>query len=128
MADKPNGRTSAARPATIDTPVALVTCWAKSPVAQQAMTAFNLLGKGAMPVNVRVQPESHAQLREMADCARTTMADVLAEAIDELYRKRFIEKCDLAYSRLRAEPEAWQEMLRERQEWDRTLKDGLEDA
>ena len=45
MADKPNRRTSTTWPATIGAPVALVTCWAELPVAQQAMIAFNWLGK-----------------------------------------------------------------------------------
>lgn len=32
-----------------------------------------------------------------------------------------------AYARLREDPEAWAEVLRERAEWDCTLMDGLED-
>jgi len=81
-----------------------------------------------MPANVRIQPDTYAKLRELADDAGASMPEVLADAIDELYRKRFLDECNRAYARLKADPKAWQEELRERQAWERTLSDGLEDA
>jgi hypothetical protein len=81
-----------------------------------------------MAANVRIQPESYAKLRELAERESSTMPKVLAEAIDELYRKRFFEDCDRAYSRLKADPKAWKDELADRAAWDQTLGDGLEDA
>ena len=81
-----------------------------------------------MPSNVRIQPETYSKLRELADDAGVTMPEVLAEAIDELYRKRFLDACNRAYGRLKADPKAWSEELKERRAWERTLSDGLEDA
>jgi hypothetical protein len=81
-----------------------------------------------MPANVRIQPESYAKLRQLAKETGVSMPDVLAEAIDELYRKRFLEDCNRAYARLKADPKAWQQELEERRAWDVTLGDGLEDA
>ena len=81
-----------------------------------------------MAANVRIQPESYSKLRELADEAGVTMPEILAEAIDELYRKRFLDECNRAYKRLKADPKAWKQELAERKAWERTLSDGLEDA
>jgi hypothetical protein len=80
-----------------------------------------------MAANVRIQPDTYAKLRSLAKDAGVTMPEVLAEAVNELFRKRFIEECNAAYARLRADPKAWKEELEERALWDRTLADGLED-
>ena len=80
-----------------------------------------------MPANVRIQPETYAKLRQLADEAGVSMPEVLDEAIDELYRKRFLDECNHAYGRLKADPKAWKEELLERKAWERTLRDGLED-
>jgi Ribbon-helix-helix protein, copG family len=81
-----------------------------------------------MPANVRIQPETYAKLRELADEAGVTMPEVLAEAIDELYRQRFLDECNRAYGRLKANPRAWKAELEERKAWEPALGDGLEDA
>jgi mRNA interferase MazF len=81
-----------------------------------------------MAANVRIQPETYSKLRELADGAGATMPEVLAEAIDELYRKRFLDECNRAYGRLKSDPKAWKQELEERKAWDKTLSDGLEDA
>jgi len=81
-----------------------------------------------MPANVRIQPDSYTKLRALADGSGVTMPEVLAEAIDELYRKRFLDECNQAYGRLKADPKAWKQELAERQAWERTLNDGLRDA
>jgi hypothetical protein len=80
-----------------------------------------------MATNVRIQPKTYAKLRQLAQQAGATMPEVLADAIDQLYRKRFIDECNRAYARLRANPKAWKEELEERKAWDVTLADGLED-
>jgi len=81
-----------------------------------------------MATNVRIQPASYARLRQLAQSAGVPMPQVLAQAIDELYRKRFLEECNRAYARLRSDPKAWKEELEERRLWDNTLGDGLEDC
>lgn len=81
-----------------------------------------------MPANVRIQPETYAKLRAIASETGITMPEVLAEAIEDLYRKRFLDECNRAYARLKADPKAWKQELADRKAWDRTLNDGLEDA
>jgi predicted transcriptional regulator len=80
-----------------------------------------------MTTNVRIQRESHAKLRQLAREAGVSMPEILEQAIDDLYRKKFLEECNRAYARLRADPKAWAEELAERKLWDATLADGLED-
>lgn len=79
-----------------------------------------------MATNVRIQPASYTKLKQLARTSGVPMPQILAEAIDELYRKRFLEECNRAYARLRADPKAWKEELEERRLWDNTLADGLE--
>ena len=81
-----------------------------------------------MSANVRIQPETYAKLRQLASEQGATMPQVLEEAIDELFRKRFLDDCNRAYARLKAGPQKWEQELKERQLWDTTLSDGLEDA
>jgi len=80
-----------------------------------------------MPANVRIQPDSYAKLRQLAKEAGVTMPEVLADAIDELYRKRFLDDCNRAYAALKKDPKAWEQELQERRAWEQTLSDGLED-
>ena len=81
-----------------------------------------------MSANVRIQPESYAKLRQLASEQGVTMPEVLAEAIDELFRKRFFDDCNRAYAKLKSDPIAWEEELKERKAWESTLGDGLEDG
>ncbi len=81
-----------------------------------------------MPANVRIQPDSYAKLRQLAQQAGATMPEVLADAIDQLYRQRFLDECNRGYARLKQDPKAWAAELEQRRAWDTTLGDGLEDA
>lgn len=81
-----------------------------------------------MATNVRIQPESYDQLRELANQSKSSLPEVLAEAISELYRKRFLDDCNQAYARLKSDPKAWAEELKERALWDTTVGDGLENS
>ncbi len=81
-----------------------------------------------MSANVRIAPETYGKLKALASETGATMPQVLAEAIDELYRKRFLDACNAAYSRLKRDKKAWQRELKERAAWEATLADGLEDS
>ena len=81
-----------------------------------------------MRSHVRIRPESHAMLRQLAQDAGATMTDVLTVAIEVPYRRRFLEKCNTAYSRLKSDPNAWKKVLAERRAWEATLGDGLDNA
>lgn len=76
---------------------------------------------------VRIKPETHRRLQQLARDSKRSLPDVLDEAISEYERKKFLEGVREDYARLRADPEAWREELEERALWDVTLMDGLED-
>ena len=81
-----------------------------------------------MPANVRIQADTYSKLRRLADEAGVSMPEVLDKAVEELYRKRFLDECNRAYSRLKANPKAWERELKERKAWESTAGDGLGDA
>jgi predicted CopG family antitoxin len=76
---------------------------------------------------VSVASETYEKLAYLAEKDGASISEVLARAIDNLYRKRFLEDMNADYARLRADAEAWKEELEERALWDNTLNDGLED-
>jgi hypothetical protein len=78
-------------------------------------------------INVRVRPENYQWLREMAEQRGVAMPVILSEAIEQHYRKWLLQGLNDDYARLRADPKAWAEELKERELWDQTLADGLED-
>jgi hypothetical protein len=77
---------------------------------------------------VRIRPETHAKLKELAGHAGESMPDTLDKAIDAYYRERFLEATNRAYAALKANPKAWAEELAERRALEGTLADGLEEA
>ncbi|MBM4406522.1 MAG: toxin-antitoxin system protein [Chloroflexi bacterium] len=74
---------------------------------------------------VRLNKESYAKLRQLSKKSGESLQEVLAKAIDHLERKRFLEQANADFARLREDPKAWEEELRERRVWDVTLMDGL---
>jgi predicted DNA-binding protein len=76
--------------------------------------------------NIRISPHAKAALREMAKKEGKPMQTLLDEAIEHYQRERFMEEANAAYARLKSDPEAWREELEERQAWDPTASDGLE--
>lgn len=55
------------------------------------------------------------------------MKVVLDRAIEEYRRKRFLKAANNAYAALRSNEQAWQEEQAERNAWDATLSDDIED-
>ena len=76
---------------------------------------------------VRISERTHRTLKELARTSGQPMQTILENVIEEERRRRFFDEADIAYARLRADPEAWAEELEERALWDNTLMDGLED-
>lgn len=76
---------------------------------------------------VRVNPETHAALHELAKDLHLSLQEVLGQAVEQYRRRTLLEQANVAYAALRADPQAWQEELAERALWDTTLLDGLDD-
>lgn len=78
-------------------------------------------------LTVRIDVRSHQTLSELAAQTGETMQALLARAIEDYRRKKFLEELNASYAALRSDPVAWQEELEERKLWENTLMDGLED-
>jgi hypothetical protein len=80
-----------------------------------------------MSAQIEVATETLAQLRHLAELTGESVEDLVAKAIEARFRKVFLEECNQAYSRLRTAAAAWQKELAERNEWESTLGDELEE-
>jgi hypothetical protein len=56
------------------------------------------------------------------------MTEVLALAVEQYRRSMFMKAFSEGYARLRSDPVAWASELAERELWETTNSDGLEDA
>ena len=79
-------------------------------------------------LNVRISEASHQALRQLAEGEGESMQSILAKALEEYRRKRFLEETNAAFEALRADRKAWAEEQTEREAWDNTLQDGLEES
>ncbi|KKM08983.1 hypothetical protein SY88_21275 [Clostridiales bacterium PH28_bin88] len=76
---------------------------------------------------VRISDSTLKVLRELSNNIGEPMQAILDKAIEDFRRKLFLEEANKAYLRLRNDTEKWNEELKERQEWDTALLDGLEE-
>ncbi len=83
-------------------------------------------GGAAATTSVRIAASTHARLRALADQLGQSLGTTLDEAVKCYERDLFFRTLDAQYAALRADETAWQEYLREQEEWDVTLGDGLE--
>lgn len=77
---------------------------------------------------VRIHPHTHAKLRQLADEVGESMPEVLERAVDAYARQRFLELLNEDFAALRGDVTAWREETAEREAWEATLRDGLEEA
>lgn len=73
-----------------------------------------------------ISEASHQLLKKLAEHTGQNMTDVLAKALDTYRRQVFFEQLNAGYAELRADPKAWAEQMAERDDWDATLQDGLD--
>lgn len=77
---------------------------------------------------VRINPKTYIMLRHLAEQSGEPMQSILGKAIELYRRESFLQKANLAFADLRKDPQAWEEELKERQDWDLTLSDDLKDS
>jgi len=76
---------------------------------------------------VRVTQDTHTLLRAISKQTGETMQSILEEVVRERHKALFWEATDAAFASLKADKEAWNDMVSERKDWDETLSDGMED-
>lgn len=78
-------------------------------------------------VTVRRHQHTHQSLRAIATRTGRTMPEVLDQAVEQLRRQSLLEGMTEDFAALRKSSRAWQEELAEREAWDGTLGDDLEE-
>ena len=74
---------------------------------------------------VRINPTAHIILRHIAKQSGESMQSTLTKAVELYRRKNFLQMANEAFAAIRKNPKAWQEELKEREDWDMTLLDDI---
>lgn len=77
---------------------------------------------------IRIREHTRQVLRDLAAQENISMQAVLDAAIEAYRRQRFLQAVNQAYGALKQDPQSWRQLEHERQEWDATLNDGLQEA
>ena len=74
---------------------------------------------------IRIPRETHDRLKALAAESGEQIAEIVTRAVQEEARRRFMQRFNDAYARLKADPAAWAAYKADLTEWDATLADGL---
>jgi hypothetical protein len=77
---------------------------------------------------IRVAAQTRDLLQELAQRSGVSMQSILEDALERYRRQQLLDATNAAYAALHLDATAWSDMEQERQAWDQTLADGLEDA
>lgn len=75
--------------------------------------------------SVRVDPATHAMLRDISQQEEKSIGQVVTEAVEHYRKDKFWRELEEDYARLNADPDAWQDYQNELALWDSTSNDGL---
>ena len=78
-------------------------------------------------VMVRVSQSAHAVLRSLADETNESMTELLDRVIESYRRAHFFAGLNDDFAALGQNKTAWGEERKEREAWEATLSDGLQD-
>ena len=80
-----------------------------------------------MADTVRIEAAAHAALSEIARAKHLSLTEALSRAVEIYRRQVFLEGVAGDFAALRGDAKAWREEQAEREAWDTTAKDGLDD-
>ncbi|HLE63705.1 MAG TPA: hypothetical protein VI750_11215 [Pyrinomonadaceae bacterium] len=78
-------------------------------------------------VNVRISTNSYQILKSLSQDKGESMQSVMDQAIEDLRRRKMLEATNSAFAALKSDKAAWQEEIEEREIWENTLADGVDD-
>lgn len=76
---------------------------------------------------IRIRRTSRERIDEIVRESGQSIQDIVDEALELYRRTRILELANASYERLRQDPAAWAEELEERELWETTLADGLDE-
>ncbi|MBA3379492.1 MAG: hypothetical protein H0T93_11475 [Chloroflexia bacterium] len=74
---------------------------------------------------VKLKPETHAALQELAREENRPMGDIVADSLQRYKKEEFWRRARLSVERLKADPVAWKGFQEEIAVWDGMAGDGL---
>jgi len=77
--------------------------------------------------NMRVYDKTYSQIDKIAHQLKISKQEALDQAVENYRRELFLKEANNAYAALRNDIEAWHNEKEEREDWDYTIQDGLED-
>lgn len=77
--------------------------------------------------SIRVPNETLAALRELSEDEQTSIGQIVANAVKQYRKDKFWKEMHEGFSKLREDPQAWQEYQDELAEWETLNGDGLQD-
>ena len=75
---------------------------------------------------VRVSNSTHRILRSLSLEVGESMQTIIEQAVEQYRRRRFLEGLNQDFKTLKEDTQFWQEELEERELWDKTSLDGVE--
>ena len=75
---------------------------------------------------ITISEATHQLLQELADLEKTSAEVVIDRALENYRRELFWKQTNEAFAALKADPEAWADEIAERELWERTIADGVE--
>jgi hypothetical protein len=79
-----------------------------------------------MAATVRIKPQTHRKLRDIAKATGQTMQEALDSAVEQQARKLYWDRVNRDYAALNKDPKARAEFDSELALWDATNNDGSE--
>ena len=79
-------------------------------------------------ITVKIDPQTYATLKETVAETGEPMIDVLAKAVEAYRRRTFLDRLNSDFANLRKDHRAWADDQAEREAWDATLADDLEEG
>jgi hypothetical protein len=76
---------------------------------------------------IRISESAFEMLRQLELESGDSKQTIIETALEKSMRENLIKKGNEAYEKLRQNPQAWAEELAEREAWEQTNNDGLED-
>ncbi len=78
-------------------------------------------------LTIQISQSTHEIVRELAEQSDLTVAEIVQRAIEDYRDKRFWTDVQSSFAALKGDPEAWADYQQERESWNTTLADGMED-
>jgi hypothetical protein len=75
---------------------------------------------------VRISDSAHRVLRDLAHRESVPMQTLLDRAIEDYRRTKFLDAVNQSFANLCSDPSGWADEVSERQKWNSTTRDGIE--